>query len=106
MSCKIADIKSLSIFGYYVQNMKLCVINIPLIICIYTLLFDINNYTGQDPFGSHTLWQIFFIYAPGNNVNDCELVLEEGRYHMILVLQKCGLVLVNFMYSEFNILIF
>jgi hypothetical protein len=47
-----------------------------------------------------------FIHAPGNNINGCELVLEEGHYHMVLVLQKCGLVLVNFMYSEFNILIF
>ena len=46
------------------------------------------------------------IHAPENNINGCELVLEKGHYHMVLVLQKCGLMLVNFMYSEFNVLIF
>jgi len=45
-------------------------------------------------------------HAPENNINGFELVLEEGHYHMVLVLQNCGLMLVNCMYSEFNILIF
>jgi hypothetical protein len=46
------------------------------------------------------------IHASENNINGCELVLEEDHYRMVLVLQKCGLMLVHFMYSEFNILIF
>ena len=40
------------------------------------------------------------IRVPENNINGCELVLEEAHYCIFLVSQQCGLILVNFLYSR------
>ena len=38
--------------------------------------------------------------ATENNTNGCQLELAEDGYHMFLMSQKCGLIIVKFMYSR------
>jgi len=49
-----------------------------------SLLFDIKNFTGQDPYGSHTIVANVSMYAPQNNTNKCQLIpaglILEQRY--------------------------
>jgi len=41
-----------------------------------------------------------YIHALVNNINSCELVLEDVHYQKFLVLEQYGLILVNFLYSR------
>jgi len=56
-------------------------------------------------FVSRSLWITYImadvcIHAPENNIDSCQLVLEEVHYRTFLVFQQYGLILVNFMYSR------
>jgi len=36
------------------------------------------------------------VHALENNINGCELVLEEAQYHIFFMSQQCGIMFVNF----------
>jgi hypothetical protein len=65
---------------------------------MYTKLSKINNFTGRDPFGSHKSKQMF-VYSLQTKYKGCELALEEPHYHLILVPQYCGFILVKLVFS-------
>jgi hypothetical protein len=44
----------------------------------YTQLFNVTNFTGQDPFGSHNVVADVCMHASENNIKGCEFVLEEA----------------------------
>jgi hypothetical protein len=57
----------------------------------------------SDPKGSLmiSLWITYIVadihvHALKNNINGCELVLEEAHYCIFLVSQQCGIMFVNF----------
>ena len=57
--------------------------------------------SGRYLFGLHTRSHKF-VHMLRTSMDSCELVLEEVYCYMFLLLQQCGLILVNFMYYRIS----